>query len=365
VRRATAGVGDVAAGHPRAVPPAPTARRLLPALLAVLLAVVGGAVAVLRRLPRRPPSIADAEPLPPGSTSVTTQDGVRLHVEVEPADSDLTVVLVHGFTARLGEFELQRDLLRRAGVRTVLYDHRGHGRSGWGPARHATMAQLGRDLAVVLEEVVPPGPVVLVGHSMGGMTVMALARQRPELFGPRVAGVFLLSTSAGELVHTGVVGAGVRLLRRLHLLGLYLGWLRLWSPVLERFRRRGTVAGRVFTRRYLFGKDDAEDPQLVTEVQHMLEETPLTVSAAFWATFVSHDELEALQPLRGIPVTVLCGTHDRLTPLAHSRRIAAALPDAELVVVPGAGHSVNVSRHALVDEALLGLLDRVRQRKAA
>jgi pimeloyl-ACP methyl ester carboxylesterase len=340
-------------------------RRTVPALLSFVLAVLGGLVALLRRLGSRPPSVADREPLPPGSRSVTTEDGVRLHVEVDEADSDLTVVLVHGFTARLGEYELQRDALRRAGVRAVLYDHRGHGRSAWGPARAATIGQLGRDLAVVLERVVPPGPVVLVGHSMGGMTVMALARQRPELFGTRVVGAMLLATSAGELVHTGVAGAGVRLLERLHLLGPYFWWLRLWSPVLERVRRRGTVAGRAFTRRYLFGRDDADDPAVVTEVQRMLEETPLTVSAAFWATFVAHDELASLAVLRAVPVTVLCGTDDRLTPLAHSRRIAAELPDAELVVVPGAGHSVNVTRHRVVDDALLRLVERARRRAAA
>ena len=197
------------------------------------------------------------------------------------------------------------------------------------------------------------------------MTLMSLARQRPELFGDRVVGVFLLATSAGELVDAGVVGQGVRVLRRLHLLGIYLEVVRWWAPVLERFRKRGTVAGRLFTRRYLFGKDDAGDPVLVTEVQHMLEETPLTITAAFWATFVSHDELASLQVLGRVPVTVLCGTHDRLTPLAHSRRMAAELPEADLVVVPGAGHSVNVSRHEVVDEALLRLVERARARVAA
>ena len=45
--------------------------------------------------------------------------------------------------------------------------------------------------------------MVLAGHSMGGMSIMALARQRPELFGDRVVGVFLLATSAGGLVETG------------------------------------------------------------------------------------------------------------------------------------------------------------------
>ncbi len=97
----------------------------------------------------------------------------------------------------------------------------------------------------------------------------------------------------------------------------------------------------------------------------MLEETPLTVTAAFYATFLAHDELASLAALRDVPVTVLVGTHDRLTPLAHSRRIAAELPDAELVVVPGAGHSVNISRPEVVDQALLDLVERARTRAAA
>jgi pimeloyl-ACP methyl ester carboxylesterase len=335
------------------------------AWLASTVAALGGLTVLVRRLSQRPPRTCDAGASPPGSTTVVTDDGVRLHVETDgPDDAPLTVVLVHGFTARLGEFELQRDLLRRNGLRVVLYDHRGHGRSEWGPAGNATIDQLGRDLADVLEAVVPAGPVVLLGHSMGGMTVMALARQRPDLIGTRVVGAFLLATSAGELVESGVVGGSVRLLRRLHLLGLYLRLLRWWSPVLERLRARGTVAGRVFTRRYLFGLDDADDAALVREVQTMLEETPLTVTAAFYPLFLAHDELASLRVLRSVPVTILCGTHDRLTPLTHSRRMAAELPEAEVVVVPGAGHSVNVSRHEVVDRALLRLLQRVDERLA-
>jgi pimeloyl-ACP methyl ester carboxylesterase len=352
-------------------PPVPLSRLRVPLLslalawLAGTVAALGGLAVLVRRLSRRPPHAADHGAPPPCSTTVLTDDGVRLHVEVDgPADAALTVVLVHGFTARLAEFDLQRDLLRRAGHRVVLYDHRGHGRSAWGPAENATIDQLGRDLAAVLEQVVPEGPVVLLGHSMGGMTVMALARQRPDLVGTRVVGAFLLATSAGELVESGVVGRSVRLLRRLHLLGSYLRVLRWWSPVLERFRARGTVAGRVFTRRYLFGLDDADDAALVSEVQRMLEETPLTVTAAFYPLFLAHDELASLRVLRSVPVTILCGTHDRLTPLTHSRRMAAELPDADLVVVPGAGHSVNVSRPEVVDEALLRLLARVDERLA-
>ena len=286
-----------------------------------------------------------------------TDDGVDLHVEVDgDGNAPLTVVLSHGFTARLAEWELQRDALRGR-ARLVLWDQRGHGRSGWTPLTQATIDRTGRDLGQVLDAVVPTGPVVLAGHSMGGMSVLALARQRPELFGDRVVGAFLLATSAGGLVETGVLGRLVKLVRRMGLLPLYLRVLQLAAPVLERLRWRGSPFGRWFTRRLLFGRDDA-DPGRVRLVQGLLEETPYPVVAAFYATFLDHDETAALEVLARVPVTVVAATHDRLTPAAHGRRIAEAV-GGELVVVPGAGHSVNLTRTQVVDRAFLELLDRV------
>src|SRR5919199_3793325 len=207
------------------------------------------------RRSRRP---APSAPPPPGSRTVRTDDGVDLHAEVDGRpDAPLTVLLTHGFTARLGEWDDQRAALRRR-ARLVLWDHRGHGRSARGGRRTATIDRTGRDLGEVLDATTPSGPVVLAGHSMGGMSVMALARQRPELFGTRVVGVFLLATSAGGLVESGLLGHALKLVRRLGLLPLYLWLLRLWAPLLERLRRRGTRAGRGFTRRYPFGPHDRD-----------------------------------------------------------------------------------------------------------
>ncbi len=94
-------------------------------------------------------------------------------------------------------------------------------------------------------------------------------------------------------------------------------------------------------------------------VQDLLEETPLPVTMAFYATFVEHDESAALPVLARVPVTVVAASHDRLTPLPHGRRLAEDIgPAAELVVVDGAGHSVNLTRPAIVDAAFLRLLDR-------
>jgi pimeloyl-ACP methyl ester carboxylesterase len=311
----------------------------------------------VRRLSRPAPP----GPPPPGSHTVRTDDGVRLHVEFAgDAEAPLTVVLTHGFTARLVEWTPQVEALHDR-ARLVLWDHRGHGRSSWTRLTRATIDRTGRDLGEVLDAVAPRGPVVLAGHSMGGMSILALARQRQELFGDRVVGVFLLATSAGGLVSSGPLGLAVRALRRLGLLGLYLRAVQQLAPLLERFRRRGTVLGRWFTRRYLFGCDDAERAS-VRVVQDLLEETPYPVAAAFWATFLDHDETAALPVLGRVPVTVVAAECDRLTPAAHGRRMAELIgASAELVVVPGAGHSVNLTRAAAVNRAFQDLLDRVRR----
>lgn len=297
---------------------------------------------------------------PTGEHVVVADDGVRLHVEVDDGPGP-TVVLVHGFTARLEEFLLQRETLRGR-ARVVLYDQRGHGKSGWGSPTHATLDQLARDLKAVLDAHAPEGPVVLLGHSMGGMTLMALARLHPELFGERVQGVFLLATSPGEVTGHGNLGRVVRATSRFRMLDTGLRLIQVAGPGVQKLRKPGTKGGRAFVRHYLFGAEDA-DPELVKVVQDLLEMAPFSVSAAFYPLFVTLDESGSFEPLQRVPVTVLCGTDDRLTPLSHSEGMMRLLaPDAELVVVPGAGHSVNITRQQVVDDALLRLLDRVDAR---
>src|SRR3954467_11225441 len=112
-------------------------------------------------------------------TGVITPDGVRLHVETTgSASAPVTVLLVHGWTCSTRSWHHQLAGLPRVlgadGVRVVAYDHRGHGDSAAAPAGTTQIEQLADDLACVLDEVVGDGPVVYAGHSMGGMTLMAL-----------------------------------------------------------------------------------------------------------------------------------------------------------------------------------------------
>jgi pimeloyl-ACP methyl ester carboxylesterase len=303
---------------------------------------------------------------PERTRTVRTEDGVELHVEeVGPEDADLTVVLVHGYVQQLAVWHYQRQALQAAGdVRVVLYDQRSHGRSSRGAPERSTIDQLGRDLGRVLDELVPTGPVVLVGHSMGGMTVMALADSRPELFGDRVVGVALVGTSAGRLAQVtfGLPTAALPVTRRV-LPVLTRGMTARPRPF-ERSRRAGSDLVFLFTRRGGFGSRDVS-PALVDFVATMGARTPVDVIAEFYDTFMTHDKLAALGVLLGVEVLVVTGDSDLLTPTDHSREIAEALPDARLVVVEHAGHMVALEHPDQVNGELLALLERVRTRRAA
>ena len=98
-----------------------------------------------------------------------------------------TLVFCHGYALHQDTWHYQRAEFT-ASHRCVFWDQRGHGRSERGATASHTIDQIGRDLYTVLAAVCPDGDVILVGHSMGGMSIMALAAEHPELFGGPEAG---------------------------------------------------------------------------------------------------------------------------------------------------------------------------------
>lgn len=332
----------------------------------VLTAVAAAAVAQQRRSAARERTRIDLSSAsllaaPPVSDQglVRTDDGIDLHWEDVggPAGGKLTVLFVHGYTLNLGSFVFQRRALTAAfgsEVRQVFYDQRSHGRSARAPAQSCTLEQLGRDLYSVIDQLVPAGPIVLVGHSMGGMTVMALADQHPELFaaGGPVVSVVLVNTSSGDLKNLT--------------LGLPNALARLHAPVLPIVLRRAAknaalveharVVGRdlawVLTKRLSFASPDV-DPAVVAYCTAMISATPVDVVAAFYPTLMSHDGRLGLRNLRHCPVLVIGADSDAMTPLEHSRAIARELPDARLIVVADAGHLLMLEHPELVNQPLV------------
>jgi pimeloyl-ACP methyl ester carboxylesterase len=290
--------------------------------------------------------------------AVETDDGAVLHASVDgPDDAPVTVVLAHGWTLAQAAWDDVADLLRprvAAGeLRLIRYDQRGHGRSTWHSPAHPqadiTIDRLGQDLAALLDRLVPSGPVVLGGHSMGGMTIMCLAAARPELFGDRVRGVALVSTSAGDLAADPRSPAGrwARLTPGMLNAALSGAWL------LERLRALVPPAHprhRTMVRELLYGPD-ATDEMVLTGAEIMHASTVRSF-VAFLPALGDHDKLTELAALSRVPVEILVGDRDRLTPEMHSRRLAEALPDATLYVVPRTGHMLPQERARLVTDAV-------------
>jgi pimeloyl-ACP methyl ester carboxylesterase len=329
--------------------------------------------------------LRDEDPLGPASRRadrtalVQADDGVLLAVEeVGPLDAPLTVVFVHGYTLSMNSWTFQRRSLgaelatangSRPRARLVFYDQRGHGSSGRGPAEHSTMDQLGRDLAAVLAARAPRGPVVLVGHSMGGMTVMALAEQHPELFGGRVVGAALLSTSSGNLAELsfGLPEFFTRV--RAAVIPVAAWTMRRRPGFAERTRRIAAGVVSAATWSLSFASRDV-DPALGRYVDAMIAGTPVDVIAEFYPALAGLDETGALAPLRAVPTLVLTGDSDTLIPPAHSETLVGLLggDDAdrvEHVVVPGAGHMVPLEMPAEVTAALSALIRRVSAERTA
>jgi len=289
--------------------------------------------------------------------AVEVTDGVQLHAEVDgDNEPGLTVVFAHGFALNQDCWHFQRRDLRGL-ARLVFYDQRSHGRSGRAPGDETSIQRLGHDLGEVIDALVPPGPVVLVGHSMGGMTVMSLAEQRPDLFGDRVVGVGLVATSA-MLVTGQEVGLVARMTSNVHRFGpAALAAAARQADLVESVRRSGSDLGYVLTKRFSFSRSDVS-PALVEFTSSMVAATPVSVIADFMPHFGKLDTRRALTSLSLVESLVIGAVDDQMTPSRHSRDIAEAVPRATYVEIPDAGHMVMLEHPELVTAHLRSLIAR-------
>ena len=290
------------------------------------------------------------------STVVTTPDGVPLAVrEVGPQDAPLTVVFAHGFSLRMGSFHFQRARLSEqwgAQVRMVFYDQRGHGQSGEASPDTYTVEQLGQDLESVLAVMAPRGPVVLVGHSMGGMTVLSHARQYPQRYPTRIVGAAIIA-SAAEGVSRSPLG---EILKNPALEAVQFT-ARYAPKTVHRFRGAARSVIGPILRAASFG-DEKISPSVVAFSERMMHDTPIATLVEFLHALEVHDETAGLVTLRKVPTLIACGDRDLLTPAEYSREMAAALPKSELVIVGGAGHLVQLEQPEIIYDALVRLVER-------
>ena len=194
--------------------------------------------------------------------------------------------------------------------------------------------------------------MVLVGHSMGGMTVLSHARQFPKRYPSRVVGAALIA-SAAEGVSRSPLGEILR------------------NPALEAVRFAARYAPKTVHRtrgaaRSVIGPilraasygDEKISPSVVAFSERMMHDTSVTTLVEFLHALEVHDETAGLVTLQKVQTLIACGDRDLLTPAEYSREMAAALPKSELVIVGGAGHLVQLEQPEIIDEALVRLVER-------
>lgn len=247
------------------------------------------------------------------------------------------VVLAHGWTLnRTLWSRVIRGLQERLPIRVVAYDQRGHGESVPGSVA-PSIRLLGEDLAAVIDECGGRGRLVLCGHSMGGMTVMAYAGLHPADVIARVAGVLLLGTAAADVSRPGWVG-------------------KIEMGVMHVAARGPRIPAGVFVtkrhQRHLNFGDDA-DPRDVALVRKAIAGTKIKDMGSYFTALEGMDERASLAALATVPTTIMVGSKDRLTPPPYAYALHEGIPGSALIEFPGKGHMLGYEATAEVVAQLI------------
>jgi pimeloyl-ACP methyl ester carboxylesterase len=281
--------------------------------------------------------------LPPHELDpIVSFDGTEIAVRVAGEPDAPLLLFTHGFSLDMSVWHEQWIDLADD-FRCVLMDHRSHGASAGAAHGDLSIRAMGRDIAAVLDAVAPDRPAVVIGHSMGAMAIIAMAEQRPELFGPRVAGVVLIGASSSAPFR-GAMGPVAELLRAR--LGTFATAARRVDLLRRAVLAGPADVGGVFARMTQFGPE--AQPHLVDHIVGLAGRARAEVWTDGLAELMEMDLRHALPRVR-VPTIVIVGQHDRVTPPATAVELVGGLPDATLVVVEHAGHMAMLERPAEVN----------------
>lgn len=289
-----------------------------------------------------------ARPDEPGATRtrepwmvdrLSSPTGSDLHIQKTGPEDAPVLLLTHGWGLDLTIWRALGDTLGRH-YRVVAWDLPGLGASK-APAMSAIGLDLfASDLAAILRTI--DGPVILTGHSIGGMTIQTLLRDDPDLVRDKVAGLVLLNTTYTNPLKTMAL-SGLAQAVRAPMLEPSLWATIILSPLAQLSARQSYFSGAAhlanrvgFASRVTRGQ--LEHTTLLTTRNSQ------AVSARGNLAMFRWDATNALA-LADVPTLVLGGQQDLVTKPEASQVMAATAPDAELRLVEQANHMGFVERH--------------------
>lgn len=241
------------------------------------------------------------------------------------------VTLSHSLACRLEMWD--EEVARLSKRFTVLaYDTRGHGESG-APARDYTLDEIADDIKGLYDHL-GIGESHWIGLSMGGVYGLAAALRHPGIFTSMV-----LADTSSRLAPGGIAAfrdrvATVRAANSME---------AMVQPTLERWFKDSFRA---------------KEPELMARVSNWIRTTPPAGYCGTSSAIPTIDATDRLHEIK-VPVLVLVGADDIPMPVAFSETLAKGLPNAELVVIPDAGHLSNLEQPQAFNAALAKFYDRI------
>jgi pimeloyl-ACP methyl ester carboxylesterase len=280
--------------------------------------------------------------------------GSSLYVEIHGPEDAPPIVFTHGWGMDSTFWHYAKEDLGDR-FRLILWDLPGLGKSRAGGGRAITLKAFASDLAAVIDQA-GGRPVVLVGHSIGGMTIQTLIRDDPRIQS-RLAGVVLLNTTNTNPLKTMILSRLWRALQRPVLepasrlmILLQLGaWLSKWQAYLS---GSGHLASRVGFGRFVT-RSQLEHATLLST-----RGPPAVIARGDLAMF-HWDASGAMKKLR-VPALVIGGDKDIVTKLEASRAIAGESGKASLQVVKDVNHMGPMERADLYNQMIADFALRVQ-----
>lgn len=287
---------------------------------------------------------------------IDSPTGSKLYVETRGPTDGPVVIAVHGWglDSTIWHY-LNRDLAtHRSQVphQQVNWDLPGLGRSKPPADGKISLELFANDLAYLIAQV-SPRPVVLIGHSIGGMTIQTLARDRPELFSARVTGVVLIDTTYTSPLRTMILSRLALALRRPVLEPVFkmavlfrpLAWLGAWQGYLN-----GTahMANRLQFGRYVTRSQLEHTTLLGTR------NSPAILAKGNLAMF-DWDGSRAVAKMK-CPLLILGGDLDIVTKLEASEAIHEMASDAALEPISGVNHMGFLERSARYNNRVIDFI---------
>lgn len=284
-------------------------------------------------------------------------DGVRLNVATygpPPGPAVPEVVLVHGYSMAVPFWYEQVTALRDR-LRLVAYDQPGHGTSSPPRSGKYSIDLLGDCLRAVVEQATSgERPVVLVGHSLGAMTVLAFARRHPEFFAQRIGALLMLSTSAKADAQDVTAAYGIQaLVRARTVFEVAAGGFGPRARELARLYRASSDLSYGIVKAVAFCEH--ADPRHVNLAEQMVLDTDLETVLKLTPIILRLDEDEVLTSI-DCPTIVCVGSDDKLTPVGHAHHIAEINPDVDLVELTGVGHMTPMTAAGTVNALIVRLV---------